>query len=152
MIDPHKFTMLLNLYQHRLTKEQQLDLFRRLKATPDEANRAMEKYMASAPSGWFDWGHLVGLLRREIMISLGLPSPEQIWGYIGEMLIKNPPDRPIAWPNVVKETVTALGGHMALRASENEVSDRARAQATYDAILNQYLTDYLGNLWEQSQM
>lgn len=149
MTDPLKFTTLLNLYQHRLTREQQLDLFRRLKATPKEANRAMEKYIASAPSGWFDWGYLVKLLRREIMATLGLPNPEEIWGYIGKILAETPPDRPITWPPVVKETVIALGGHMALRGSTNEVADRARAQSTYEVILDQYLTNYLVQLWGQ---
>ena len=148
--DPTLFQGLLGLFQHNLTTAQQVDLFKRLAPFGEVANGAMRAYLASAPSPFFDWSHLIKLLRQGLLQQMGLPKPVEIWGYITNELTKTSPYHPLVWPELVGQVVNALGGSQVLRASTNDMADRARAQTIYKELLDDYITEQITSTWHQT--
>lgn len=147
--NPKQFQTMLTLFQHSLPQDAQVNLFKQLQPFGNTANKAMARYMANPPSGFFDWSALMKCLRTELLLEAGLPQPEAVWGFITKEILRTPLYAKITWPPVVGDVVKQLGGAMAVRNNTNEVSMRSRAIAAYQTLLDDFLTEYIVSKWQQ---
>lgn len=113
--------------------------------------RAMQRYLASSTSSFFDWSELMNCLKEEIAKTMEIPTTEKAWGIIIEQMStvggrQNPQLKHV----IVLDAVNAIGGWRKLNLSDNSVSDRHNFFKVYESIRENYLTEVVTDKWQQA--
>ena len=114
------------------------------------AVKAMQRYLVSSTSSFFDWSELVNCLKEEVATDLRIPTKESAWEIITTQIKQvGGSQKPQLGHTLVLDAVNSIGGWQHICNSGNLSIERANFNKVYIPIRSEFLNNVVLGKWEQ---
>ncbi len=134
-----KFIFVLQIKKHDFDTPTMTMLKEQLQGYGVLALRALDRYIKTPNTPFFDFSYLMGLIYDEKRKSLNISSAEKAWGELDFGAHRKMPEL----NTVMTQTINSLGGWRYLGQSRNQMADRSNFYKNYNKFLSEYIGETL---------